>query len=277
MKKLYFYNFILFASIFFIISCSSKSKYATSFKIVKYEAILTDRSTNTDSLAKQQYDMLFDNEAFIKFFDNDSLNLLNGLGKYSLGEWSHDNNTSIFEMNINNIRKIIFAKKEEEGDSDEFEYLVLKSQNSKGLTINLLLKKDDYYESKKTDLLSLSSNWWRVKPSKKESKELIKKRIIAQIDYMIKYFELIDDKQYGSFQHKPLTSPYKFYSNGIGLDPSELTEYNKIFNNYDDAATAYDLLDKGMKSISVYPADKESFTKGYSNALKEIKKFIELS
>lgn len=277
MKKLYFYNSILFILIFLIVSCSSKSKYATAFKIVKYEATLTERSTNTDSLAKQQYDMLFDNEAFIKFFDNDSLNLLNGLGKYSLGKWSNDNNTSIFEMNINNIRKIIFAKKEEEGDSNEFGYLVLKSQNSKGLIINLLLKKDGYYESEKTDLLSLSSNWWRIKSLKKESKELIKKRVIAQIDFMIKYFELIDDKEYGSFQYKQLTSPYKFYSNGLGLDPSELIEYNKIFNNYDDAATAYDLLDKGMKSISVYPSDKESFTKGYTNALKEIRKFIELS
>jgi hypothetical protein len=193
-----------------------------------------------------------------------------------LGKWSDDNSSSIFEMNINNIRKIIFAKKEEDGQNNELEYLVLKSQNSKGLIVNLLLKKDDYYESEKTDLMSLSSNWWRVKSLKKEPKQLIKNRIIAQIDYMIKYFELIDEKEYGSFQHKALTSPYKFYSNGIGLDPSELSEYNKIFNNYDDAATAYDLLDKGMKSISVYPADKESFTKGYSNALKEIRKFIEL-
>ncbi|MEA5257050.1 hypothetical protein VB264_04580 [Arcicella aquatica] len=258
--------------------CSSKSKYEVAFKIVKHEVLLTESASNKDSLFKEQYDLLFEDETFIKFFDNDSLTLLNNHGLFAVGTWSNNPTTdSIFFMNINNIGKISFLKQDEEGEGGEFEYLVLKSKSAKGLIVNLLLKKDYYYESKKTDLLSVSSNWWRVKPTKKETKDQIKKRVIAQIDFMLKYFELIDDKQYTTFKTTPLICPYSLYSTGMDINPSELTEYNKLFYDYDDAATAYELLDKGLKSISVYPADSETFTKGYSNALKEIRKFIELS
>lgn len=277
MKNRVLQQFTLATLMFLMLSCSSKSKYEAAFRVVKYEVILTERSVAKDTVTKELYDTFFKDEAFIKFFDTDSLSFLTSLGYYSKGTWSHDDEAGTFDINIGPLGSMTYQKQEEEGEGKGLDYLVLKSRNSKGLTVNLLLKKDDYFESDKTDLLSLPLNWWRIKPTKSESKAQIKRRVLAQIDYMISYFELISDKKYGSFQSKPLVCPFSLFANGIGLDPSGVQDYNQLFFDDTDAAFAYNLLKGGLNSISVYPADKESYTKGYANALKEIRKFIELS
>jgi hypothetical protein len=266
----------LLLSLFLLQGCSTESDYKQAFKIVKSEAILKPGATKKDSLRKIQLDAFFSKEAFINFCENDSLSVLNAEGMFALGKWKGNANIADFEINLNEIGPISFLKNEEKDENDKFEYLVLKSEKEKGLDINLLLKKDAYFKSSKVDLLKIPLNWWRIKPTKKENKAQIKKRVLAQIDYMINYFELISDNNYRSFQTQVIVCPYKLFANGIGIDPSLLSEYNKIFYDYNDAEIAYQMLLNGLNSVSVYPADKESYTKGYFNVLKKIRKTIEL-
>ncbi len=219
---------------------------------------------------------LFNSNAFITFYEKDSLTILNEIGKYGIGQWS-EGEADRFKLIIKDIGEFKFVKSEENNDGGDFEYLVLKSNNKNGLSINILLKKDDYYVSKNVDLLSYSANKWRLKPAKRESKEEIKKRVLSQLDYMIHYFEFSNEKQYRTFQVNHFASPFKFFANGLGLRPYyDALEYSDLFYDLNDAAQANTMLENGLNSISVYPSDPESYTKGYQNALKQIRKFVEL-
>jgi hypothetical protein len=269
--KVVFSAFIMCA---IILACSKKNGLQKDYKIFKSEIELRSETGKSDSMALNYYVSLFKEETFLKLSQNNVYTILSQDGDYNTGKWQLTDNTQELQFMPVAIAKCNFTlKKEIEADTD-LEYLILKNTDKK-LKVNLLLVEDDYYETKKSNLLSDEANWWRKRPLKKESNEQIKKRILAQLDYMIQYFEMIDSKNLTSFMVKHLKSPYLFYSNGIGLDENNLLK-NSMFYDYADTMTALQYYNKALNSISEYPADTESFTKGYTNALKKISKTISL-
>lgn len=254
--------------------CKSKDDIRTDFKITTLEVKENVDTTLGQSLETKLNKYLSD--GYIKFQDNDTVTVFSRTGSFLFGQWSQDDKTDMITLDIKELGPISFKKEIQLDEKDNLEFLILKGKNAKGAEVKLLLKKDDHFEYNSNDLLSLDRNRWRIKPLKKESKEQIKIRTLAQIDYMISYFELVVGRDLSYFNRNILVSPYAFYQDGIGIEPSELSEYNQIFYDDNDAAEALDLLRKGIRSISRYPTSKDSYTEGYLNVLKEIRKYIAL-
>jgi hypothetical protein len=271
-KTIPFYIILLAFTAFTFISCKSKNEYQTGFKVASFEAKFPSDTTHA---FEQQCSKYF-NEGWMKFYEGDTVTALSRMGNFTFGTWKENEDAKKITLELKELGKFELNKEIQLGENDELEYLILKGKNAKGAELKLLLKKDDYFEFETKDLLSFAWNKWRVKPTKKESKEQIKSRVLAQIDYMNGYFTLLDEREYTSFFESHLTSPYKFYSNGISLDPSYLTEYNNIFYDYNDAAEAYNYLKGGLNSVVKYPSDNKTYNEGYVKALKEIRQFIVL-
>ena len=179
-------------------------------------------------------------------------------------------------MNKLKNAKVKFNVEEQKNEKGEVDFLKLTGNANDKYSVILLIKKDNYYEPENSDLMSFKNNWWRVKPASHESKAKIKARVLGQIDFNVAYFQLIEDNNYRSFMVSHLKSPFKFYSNGIGFETLPMERNATIFYDETDAKTGYEYYLNGMKSISKYPADPKSYTQGYINALKEIRRFVEL-
>lgn len=275
MNKIYLKVTICFLVIVIFNGCKTKNDYLNAFKIGKYE--IGGNKDSTQTMVFTQRCRTFFDESYIKFYTPDTLTILSKNGDFALGKWKEDKENNTITIETPEIGKLKFRKEEEEND-DKLEYLVLTGKNVNDIDVKLILKIDPYFESKTRDLVTFSSNWWRIKPMQHETKEQIKKRVIAQIDYMINYFELLDENKYTSYFESHLISPYKFYANGIELTPlSNNLQYSSLFFDDKDAAIAYELLKGGINSIVKYERDSERYTSGYIKALNEIKRFIKVA
>jgi len=265
---------LLFIFCTILAGCKSKNDIRTNFKITTLEVKEKVDITLGQSLETKLNKYLTD--GFIKFQDNDTVTVFSSTGKFLFGQWSQDDNTDMVVLDIKDLGTIRFKKEIQLDENDNLEFLILKGKHAKGAEVKLLLKRDDHFEYNSYDLLSFDRNRWRIKPSKKESKEQIKIRTLAQIDFMISYFEMVVGRDLPYFDRSILVSPYAFYQNGIGIEPSELSEYSQIFYDDNDAAEAVELLRKGIRSVSRYPTSKHSYSEGHMNVLKEIRKYIAL-
>jgi hypothetical protein len=137
--------------------------------------------------------------------------------------------------------------------------------------------RSDLYRSESFDLLRPGNNAWRVKPSGKENKIQIQKRVGQHVDFLLGYFTMIEEKSQDYFDTSVLQTPFEFYSNGMALPSNFDVDDVWASNFYDeeDAAEGARLLTRGLTSIEVYPSDSKSYSKGYYNALKLVKEFVE--
>lgn len=126
----------------------------------------------------------------------------------------------------------------------------------------------EYYKSNTYDLLEPANNTWRKKPKQKETPSEIKKRVLNHLDYLIAYFQLVEDKEQTFFETVLLQTPFNFHRNGISLPIDFAKEYKwqSIFYDKEDAVTGGKLLVKGLRSVKDYPTDKY-LTKGFHDAL----------
>jgi hypothetical protein len=259
---------------FFLFNCKGKKALDGAFKIVNLEVNLPKNSALEDTTKQIDYIEILGNETFINFSEKDSLFLLNNKGVNLFGKYKYNENDTTeikFDNNCNLKIAITFEKDEETNEK----FLLCNGFINNRLPVQLLLKKDDYFISSEINLLDIGLNWWRKRPSKNEDNEKIKARTISQIDYSIKYFELINDNKYDAFNVKVMCSPFRFYANGIGLvdNPS----YFNIFYDYSNANLANEKLKAGLKSISNYPESSENYSIGYISVLKQIKAIVKRS
>ncbi len=256
-------------------SCSKKDKFTRPFKVISHKSLLLLPSAEIDRSRKTKFADMFDDEAYIRFYENGQYTSLNRKGGYHRGQWQLiDGDSLVVQMDIENVGKVLFNVKEEKDEETGGKYLSLKSQDLGQIEVSLVLKEDDFYQNADVDLLSTTMNWWRERPDKAENQEQIKKRVLAQLEYMIQYFKMVDDKNLDSFYVTHLQSSIEFYSNGISLnDDLQMMDY---YHDEEAALKAQQYLKDGFNSLSKYPTDSQSFTKGYYKALKEISKAISL-
>ncbi|NBA88680.1 hypothetical protein GVN16_23100 [Emticicia sp. CRIBPO] len=257
-------------------SCNGIPKTVTTFKIVRIEVNGVDITSDINSALSTDFDhsnKSLLSESHIKFNDNDTVTVLSPNGIFSYGKYQFKTKDLLI-LNLNGLGDLFLDITRKQNDRGEFEQLTLTGFPDKKHEMKLFLVIDDYYKSGKRDLLSLEENKWRLRPKNRENQEQIKKRVIGQLDYMIGYFSLIDEKKYSSFTLSHLNSPFSFYNNGIGINPYPSDRYDRIFFDTNDADKAVKMLSAGVKSIRKYPSDPKSFTKGYKNALEEIKRYV---
>jgi hypothetical protein len=257
-------------------SCSEKDKFTRAFKVISHKSLLLLPSAEIDRGRKTKFADMFDDDAYIRFYDNGQYTSLNKKGNYYTGQWQLiEGEGLVLQLKIDNVGTVLFNVKDDKDEETGAKYLSLKSKDFGQIEVSLVLKEDDFYQNGDVDLLSSTMNWWRERPENVENQEQIKKRVLAQLEYMIQYFKMVNDKNLDSFYATHLQSSIEFYSNGISLnnDLERLTEY---YYDEEAALKAQQYLEDGFNSLSKYPADPQSFTKGYYNALKEISKAISL-
>lgn len=150
------------------------------------------------------------------------------------------------------------------GDDSQFNGTKLKCQTSR------------YFSNKSYDMLDPANNMWRQKPRQKESPEELEARVLDHVQYLIAYFKLVEDKKQTFFETTPLQTPIRFHSNGISL-PADFENDNawlSCFYNEADAAAGVKILVSSLRSISDYPSDPKSYTKGYHYALVMMAEYL---
>ncbi len=258
-------------------SCSSHPSKVSTFRIE--EAILETtelRSSLSDS-TEYRHLLSFLKDAHVKFGSDDTVSILAPNGNFSFGKYT-SSGKQILDFSLNGIGAFALGVKQGLDQDGKLSHLMLTGLVNGKYKVKMMLQKDDYYNSYKYDLLSLKANRWRIKPESHESKENIRKRMMEQLAYMITYFSHIEDEKFTSFRVSHLRAPFRFYSNGIGIDDFSTSEYSKIFYDNKDAGEAILLLSQGLKSISgAYPSDPKRFTKGYLNALNKIRDYLKFT
>lgn len=268
---------LLIVSIALLASCDSKKD--DYYHVVEYsiENTKTKEAANDTIVdaVKTSFDKIF-KDAYIALYKSDSISILSGAGNFAFGTYKNTDN-KLLEIKIANIGLLELIATQEKGENILNKIIVLDGKFNDIYRVKILIKDDKTFYSKTKDLLSYSENKWRLKSADSLSTDQIKQKVIHQIDYMIKYFELIEEQELGSFQVQHFNSPLKFYSNGIGLKRYETETFKDLFVTESEMLKALDYYGLSIESMTAYPADKDSYTKGYSNALKEMKQYLRVS
>jgi hypothetical protein len=208
--------------------------------------------------------------AHLRFYDNNEYTFLNG-DRFAHGKWAFDKKDSTltifgFKHNANLVLKVKVA------DGDWLKGHTTFMQTD----MDFLFKQDPYFEHNDMDLLSQKSNAWRIKPDHKESKEEIRERVTAHIEYMRQYFGMVHQEKRASFQTGFMHTPLNFYQNGIGLkrDLDLPPGWIDSFYDVEDALAGSKLIGQSIESITSYPESTGSYTEGYYKALQEMKTYL---
>ncbi|UBM59260.1 hypothetical protein LAG90_01130 [Marinilongibacter aquaticus] len=268
---------LLFATFLLFLSCGKKSKENQAFSVVN---VSMAKGSVADSVyvgeMKTMVDTLFSRHAKFKFYPGDTCTLLTKSGNFALLKGFHADEGLVF-LSSKDLGQFEFNESIERNDSGELDFVSFSGENEKGVLLKILAKPEQEYAYDKADLLDFSHNWWRIKPEEKESEEQIKQRVLAQLTYMIDYFQLVEDKGYRAFELPHMLSPFRFYQYGIGLKREAEENFSIIFYDMQDTKIALNFLKRGIESIGEYPSEKgERYTLGYIRSLKKIKHFLEL-
>lgn len=133
------------------------------------------------------------------------------------------------------------------------------------------------YKTDTYDLLDPAINGWRQKPSRRESPEEIKARVMGHLKYLIAYFHVIDEKKQTRFELAILHTPIRFHEHGLSLfgRVEKNKKWRSCFYDYEDALAGATLLKESMRHIGKYPTDEESLAKGYHDALTIMAEYLE--
>lgn len=265
--------------VFIALLASCDSKKDDYYHVVEYSI----ENTKTKQIAndtimdavKTSFDKIF-KDAYLALYKSDSISILSGAGNFAFGTYKNTDNKQL-DIKIKDVGLLELNASQEKGEDILSKIILLEGKFNDIYRVKILIKDDKTFYSKTKDLLTYSENKWRVKSADSLTSTQVKQKVINQIDYMIKYFELIEEQELGSFQVQHFNSPLKFYSNGIGLKRYETETFKNLFISESEMMQALDYYGLSIKSMTAYPADKDSYTKGYSNALKEMKQYLKLS
>jgi hypothetical protein len=154
--------------------------------------------------------------------------------------------------------------------------LTLMDDNLIDGTLTLHCQKSDQYIHDGVDLLAPEQNSWRKKAEKKETKEEIKARVVAHLDYLITYFEGIEEKKQTYFETGLVSSPFRFYAHGLGLnrDSRYARQWQASFHDEADAAVAFELLKNSLQSVKKFPR-ATTFTQEYLLAFQQMRRYFD--
>ncbi len=154
--------------------------------------------------------------------------------------------------------------------------LVLLDDDMTDGELTLLCTKSEQYIQNGVDLLAPEQNTWREKAAKKESKEEIQARVVAHLDYLITYFEGIEEKKQTYFETGLMSSPFRFYAHGLGLsrDSPYARQWQASFYDEADARVAFDLLKASLQSVNKFPRAR-TFTQEYLLAFQQMRRYFD--
>ncbi len=132
---------------------------------------------------------------------------------YRQGTWSRDGDR--LELTLGESGSA-YSFEIVERDENTLVLILTASRTSDGELV-ISCQKSQQYIHDGVDLLSPEENTWRIKPARKETEEQVKARAIQHLDYLIKYFACVKANKQGYFETGIISSPFVFYSHGLGL------------------------------------------------------------
>jgi hypothetical protein len=248
----------------FLCFLSCHFKFQTSPLCYSWKEVSEDEITSELEEVSPKHEF---NQAYLRMYDNQEYTYLN-TRRFVKGKWAFNVADSI--LTIYNFK-----------DSTDL-HLHLSALDDKWMkgktdqTLPLLFKKYPGFEYKDIDLLTAASNQWQIKPNHKESVEEIRTRVTGHVDYLVKYFEIIEGDERPVFEPGYLHTPVNFYQNGIGVKTESTLPRSWIncFYDLEDAQAGAHLIGQSIQSITEYPRNTKSYTEGYLKALKEMKEFL---
>lgn len=250
--------------ILLVFSCSSSSDSTTESNKEAYRIIKISKPSDT-------FEPKLKIDALLSFYPNNKYTVITTNGEYLenvVKSSSDDKIEMIIDSTVYN-----FTKKEDKDTG----WLTLEA-SSPVHPLEITLTKTDKLHYKKLDLLSPGRNWWRVKPTKKETEREIHTRLAAHLNYLIDYFQMVDDMESRTFSTEYLNLPLKLYGNGIAISRDYYKtpfEWRDSFYDDEDAYYAFNTLKKALNSIEKYPKDPKNHLVGFRKALKMMVSYIE--
>ncbi len=160
--------------------------------------------------------------------------------------------------------------------NDQILILVLADVGPTEGELTLVCQKSKQYIYDDVDLLAPEQNEWRAKPKTKQTEKEIRMRVIAHLDYLIKYFECVIENKQTYFETGLVGSPFVFYAHGLGLNKNSPSakRWQGYFYDEKDAEKAFDLLKKSVGKMDKYPK-AETFTKEYLLAFQKMRAYFD--
>lgn len=249
-------------------ACEIKPSLMKTWKITKVEI------AETDTLSDKLYQ-----DAYLSFYEDGSLSFYQKYGDekgyhalYRIGKWNEHGSgidVSLDRMDFKHRLNITELTSE---------WLILEFTEGDPSLAGTQLKcqASTHFSTSSEDLLNPANNTWRIKPGQKETAQEIETRVINHVQYLIRYFALVETKKQGYFETTHLQTPLKFYSNGLSLPQEFITNNGWVSYFYDeaDAQAGGKLLLKSFSSMEEFPASEKSYTKGYHDALVMMKDYL---
>jgi|GEM_PF-3727529 len=250
-----------------------KDKLTVSWKFTHMDGT-TDSENDTTSHEWGMLNKRFHN-GYLRLYDDYKYTFV-GENISAMHSWSRSKSDSTMVLDSFIGSKALHLKIVEIGD----EWLKLNvtgigSTALDGRRNTLLFGNDPSFEYANIDLLNYPLNSWRIKPTHKESQAEILKRVKAHVDFLIAYYQMIEDDNRSSFAPMYLQSIFGFYQNGIAIDNDAYLQYKwqSCFYDEDDAKAGQQILVEALNGMGQYP-DAKNFTEGYLKALKKMKEFL---
>ena len=277
MKKYFSPAVCLFITVLFLTSCTPASVENVltqySLKLIRIEQPDEETASNESFFTNLGIkESLPSESSFIHLYKNGALSSLNTT-KYSTGKWNYTNTDSVLTITdtVNTtVRKITLKLTSLKNNNFKFKVIAINKVKPSG-NYFLIYSQSTHYQEGAKDLLSVKENSWRLKPSKKETNEQIKQRVIAQLKYHVDYFDLTNSKDQTYFETKILQSPFNFYQHALGVPENyQLSqEWVKIFYDRQDAEKAADILRKSIDNVDKLN-DHERFTDTYKEIINKM-------
>ena len=142
--------------------------------------------------------------------------------------------------------------------------------------LTLVCQKSKQYIYGDVDLLAPEQNQWRLKPKKRQTDAEIRQQAKAHLDYLIKYFECVKANKQTYFETGLVSSPFVFYSHGLGLSKGNPSakRWQDYFYDQRDANRAFEQLKKSVKTMDKYPK-ASTFTEEYLLAFRKMRTYFE--
>lgn len=191
---------------------------------------------------------------------------------YRQGTWSREGDR--MELTLGESGSV-YGFEIVEQDENTLVLILLATRTSDGELV-ISCQKSQQFLHDGVDLLSPAENIWRIKPTRKETEEQVKARAIQHLDYLIMYFEGVKANKQGYFETGIISSPFVFYSHGLGLSletPFALRWRESYFDE-ENADQAFTHLRAALRSVKKYPR-ADTLTEEYLLAFRQMRTYFE--
>lgn len=120
-----------------------------------------------------------------------------------------------------------------------------------------LQKTDSDADQDNDDVWSLADNKWRVKPARSENFEEVKKRVMASVQFAIKYINTYTGDD--GFLLTPIVSPLIINGNGIEMEYFKYVDksWKEIFYDDSEALMGYRIVETSLGMMQNYTGSKK--------------------